>query len=88
MVRGVVEWFNFIYTWMIYCFTVYIVYLSMLEQATFLSLKLEFENMVMSMLIGNPANEIHLKDVKISQYGPGGSSEEIAALSEISWHHH
>ena len=26
----------------------------MLEQATFLSLKLEFENMVMSMLIGNP----------------------------------
>ena len=54
MVRGVVEWFNFIYTWMIYCFTVYIVYLSMLEQATFLSLKLEFENMVMSMLIGNP----------------------------------
>ena len=54
MVRGVVEWFNFIYTWMIYCFTVYIVYLSMLEQATFLSLKLEFENMVMSMLIINP----------------------------------
>ena len=56
MVRGVVEWFNFIYTWMIYCFTVYIVYLSMLEQATFLSLKLEFENMVMSMLIGNPGS--------------------------------
>ena len=30
----------------------------MLEQATFLSLKLEFENMVMSMLIGNPENKI------------------------------
>ena len=30
----------------------------MLEQATFLSLKLEFENMVMSMLIGNPAKDV------------------------------
>ena len=36
----------------IYC--VHSVFDSMLEQATFLPLKLEFENMVMSMLIGNP----------------------------------
>ena len=31
----------------------------MVEQATFLSLKLEFENMVMSMLIINPDRESH-----------------------------
>ena len=66
---------------MIYCFTVYIVYLSMLEQATFLSLKLEFENMVMSMLIGNPAvfirgcmlkkeSKIALKKVDLSLFFP------------------
>ena len=30
----------------------------MLEQATFLPLKLEFENMVMSMLIGNPGHQV------------------------------
>ena len=56
MVCGVVECFNFIYTWIYTVYIVYLTYLNMLEQATFLSLKLEFENMVMSMLIGNPEN--------------------------------
>ena len=37
---------------------VYSSYLSMLEQATYLLLKLEFENMVMSMLIINPAIQV------------------------------
>ena len=44
-----------LYTWIYTVYIVYLIYLSMLEQATILSLKLEFENMVMSMLIGNPA---------------------------------
>ena len=52
------EWFIFIYTWIYTVYIVYLTYLSMLEQATFLSLKLEFENMVMSMLIGNPDFDI------------------------------
>ena len=38
-------------------YIVYLTYLSMLDQATFLSLKLELENMVMSMLIGNPDSQ-------------------------------
>ena len=50
------EWFNLIYTWIYTVYIVFLTYLSMLEQAIFLSLKLEFENMVISMLIGNPAS--------------------------------
>ena len=60
MVCGVVECFNFIYTWIYTVYIVYLTYLNMLEQATFLSLKLEFENMVMSMLIGNPEEKVCL----------------------------
>ena len=39
-------------------YIVYLTYLSMLDQATFLTLKLEFQNMVMSMLIGNPGKNV------------------------------
>ena len=44
----------------------------MVEQATFLSLKLEFENMIMSMLIINPASVmLHLlthKSIKAAEF--------------------
>ena len=39
---------SFIYTWIYTVYIVYLTYMCMLEQATFLSLKLEFENMVMT----------------------------------------
>ena len=54
MVCGVVQFHLYLDKWIYTVYIVYLTYLSMLEQATFLSLKLEFENMVMSMLIGNP----------------------------------
>ena len=43
--------------WCVHCYIVRLLYLSMVEQATFLRLKVEFENMVMSMLIINPVIE-------------------------------
>ena len=54
MVCGVVQFHLYLDKWIYTVYIVYLNYLSMLEQATFLSLKLEFENMVMSMLIINP----------------------------------
>ena len=52
---GVVQFHLYLDKWIYTVYIVYLNYLSMLEQATFLSLKLEFENMVMSMLISIPA---------------------------------
>ena len=57
MVCGVVQFHLYLDKWIYTVYIVYLNYLSMLEQATFLSLKLEFEIMVMSMLIINPVFE-------------------------------
>ena len=48
----------------------------MVEQATFLVLKLEFENMVMSILIINPVENPVEKSVEIQLNRPPGHQEE------------